>query len=49
MEKEDLSIILLTFIIYLTIWSTKIVYEESENGKNSKCSYEVFDANCEQA
>ena len=31
------------------MWSTKIVYEESENAKNSKCSYEVFDANCEQA
>ena len=28
---------------------SKVVYEESENGKNSKCSYEVFDANCEQA
>ena len=48
-EKEDLRIVLFIFNIQLTIWSTKIVYEESENGKNSKCSYEVFDANCEQA
>ena len=47
-EKEDLRIVLLTSNIQLPIWSTKIVYEESENGKNSKRTDEVFDANCEQ-